>query len=627
MVNTSRAIGVVLVLTVMVVLTLLPSMPTGFFVGDFRVLVGVNESDITNNTEPPSPSGGPSGGGGGGSGGGGTMATPSFEVTPGIIVENLRQGMGRTIPITVKNLYSDQLIVRTSLNNLSDVAVLHQDEIEIAPNASYVFFMDIFATLDTKAGTYIGKLVIDDLSGVDKVIGVVIGVRERSSLFDIVVSVPPAYESVTPGATLLVQVDLENIGLRGDPVDVPLTVTVIDPDGNEIIESIKKTVAVSTSYSTVQELSIPSYAPEGLYIVKASIVYGNNVTVEAYDIFEVDGSFLLHNQSMIVATVILGVVLVSIIGAGAWFFRLQNMQIARIEKIERKNSVSDRVLARELRHYPEIMRHSKAVARGVHPTRAFVLVMFAALAILVAARLNDTPLTGNVIALLSPDVTLDLPWNLIILSIVAFAPGLLIFIYALRNRSIFSTHLAIFFFFMSAQSIARFFALAYPDPSLFFVHRIFLAGSSVFVLLALASIGVRAISRLKMPVVFAVATVIFAFIDAYLLGGLLGDYDHPFLMMLTSQLVAALGLAFAAYGFARYGGRLSSLGRWILVVAFAIGAILTETRSLLAYFGFASKVPLIVAAIAIAIAVGWIACALASKKDDTSSESLKTSAK
>jgi hypothetical protein len=604
----------------MVALTLLPSIPTGFFVGDFRVLVGVNESDVTNNTEsPPGPSASSGGGGGGGGGGGTVIAAPSFEVTPEIIVETLRQGMGRSLPITVTNLRSNPLTVRISLSNLSDVAVLHQEEIEIAPNASYAFFMDIFATLDTRPGTYMGKLIIDDPSGADKVIGVVINVRERTSLFDIVVSVPAAYESVAPGATLLVQVNLENIGLRGDPIDVPLTLTVIDPDGNEIIESIKKTIAVSTSYNTVEEMSIPKDAPEGLYIVKGAITYGNNVSVEAYDIFEVDGSFFAHNQSMILATAILGTVLVSIVGAGAWFFRLQHMQIQRIEKLERKTSVSDRVLASELRQYPKIMRHNQAIARGIHPARAFVLVMFAALMILVLARLYGAPFTGQAITELSPDVTLDLPWNLIILSVVAFAPGLLIFIYAIRNRSIFSTHLAIFFFFMSAQSIARFFALAYPDPSLYFVHRIFLAGSSVFVLLALDSIGLKAISRLKIPIVFAVATVIFAFIDAYLLGGILGDYEHPFLTMLTSQLVASLGLVLAAYGFARYGGRLSPWGRWTLVGGFILGAIIAETRSLLTYYGFASKVPLLVAVIAVAIAIGWVACAFASEKDNASS--------
>lgn len=609
--------GIVLVLTVMVALTLLPSVSTGFFVGDFRVLVGINESDLINNTEnPPSPSAGSSGGGGGG-GGGANMSLPSFDVTPGIIVENMRQGMGRTIPITVTNLKNSAVTMRLSLSNLSEVAVLHQEEIEIGANASYAFFMDIFATLDTRPGTYIGKLILDDASGTDKMISVIINVRERSSLFDIIVSVPPAYESVTPGATLLVQIDLENIGLRGDPVDVPLTVTVLDPDGHDVIESIRKTVAVSTSYSTVQELSIPKDAPEGLYIVKGAITYGDNVTVEAYDIFEVDGSFFAHNQSMIFATVILGTVLVSIIGAGAWFFRLQHMQIQRIERLERRTSISDRALASELRQYPRIMRNQ--MHRGPHPARAFVLVMFVALAVLIAARLYDAPFTGKAIAALSPDVTLDLPWNLIILSIVAFAPGLLIFVYALRNRSIFSTHLAIFFFFMSAQSIARFFALAYPDPSLFFVHRLFLAGSSIFVLLALDSIGVQAISKLKIPLFFTVATVVFAFVDAYLLGGLVGEYQHPFLMMVTSQLVAAMGLLFAAYGFARHGGRLSPWGRWTLVVAFALGAIIVETRSVLAYFGLASKVPLLVAGIAIAVALGWIACAFASEGNNASS--------
>jgi hypothetical protein len=54
-------------------------------------------------------------------------------------------------------------------------------------------------------------------------------------------------------------------------------------------------------------------------------------------------------------------------------------------------------------------------------------------------------------------------------------------------------------------------------------------------------------------------------------------------------------------------------------VAFALGAIIVETRSVLAYFGLASKVPLLVAGIAIAVALGWIACAFASEGDNASS--------
>ena len=95
----------------------------------------------------------------------------------------------------------------------------------------------------------------------------------QNSLFDIFVTIPQNYEKVEPGAEILVNVKLINLG-SGGRCDVLMAYEIKDSD-DKVILNKKETVAVETQANFVKTFDIPADALHGSYKVYAKLVYAD----------------------------------------------------------------------------------------------------------------------------------------------------------------------------------------------------------------------------------------------------------------------------------------------------------------------------------------------------------------
>jgi len=104
---------------------------------------------------------------------------------------------------------------------------------------------------------------------------------EKNSLFDIFITIPQSYEKVEPGAELLTNVKLINLG-SGGRVDVMMNYEIKDTSEKTLLTK-KETVAVETQANFVRTFDIPADAELGKYKVYVKLIYadGNEAIAEA----------------------------------------------------------------------------------------------------------------------------------------------------------------------------------------------------------------------------------------------------------------------------------------------------------------------------------------------------------
>ncbi|MBI4739172.1 hypothetical protein HY772_06470 [Candidatus Woesearchaeota archaeon] len=216
------------------------------------------------------------GGGGGGGGGSAAEIKEDFTVAPKIITTTLLQEQGKSLDLQIKNTGNKEIDIRIEMQNLSEFAIISESDFVLDVDETKVIRLDLFALGEQKPGIYIGKIVIKGIS-TPEIINVVIDVKD----------VFPEYKKAVAEGKLVVLVQLENISLRRKLVDVELFLFIMDFDKKILYESSKETLAAGTQLSAIREFNIPSYTPVGKYLVIAEMRYDDNITVNAYDTFDV----------------------------------------------------------------------------------------------------------------------------------------------------------------------------------------------------------------------------------------------------------------------------------------------------------------------------------------------------
>jgi hypothetical protein len=107
----------------------------------------------------------------------------------------------------------------------------------------------------------------------------------KNSLFDIIVELPDSYKTVQPGAEILTNIKLINLGSAGR-VDVYLDYWITS-QSNVTVLTKKETVAVETQANFVRAFDLPQEIDKGIYNIHARITYSDGKTAAASHSFEV----------------------------------------------------------------------------------------------------------------------------------------------------------------------------------------------------------------------------------------------------------------------------------------------------------------------------------------------------
>lgn len=245
-------------------------------------------------------------GGGGGGGGGGVAPRAYFEVEPEFISTTLFEQEGKTFSIVVNNTGGTSASITTEIENMSNMAILSEDEFTLEQGESRELSLYLYALSSVEPGVYFGKVKFK-AGSVERIVSVVVEVKEREPLFDLKVRVPLEYKSVYPDNNFKALVDLLNVGLYGTPVDVELTLMVTDLNRIILYETQREFLAVETNLTVERGLYVPFGVEAGPHVVLAELKY-NNITISSYDTFNVIEKKYLRVSYFIIILVVLALI-------------------------------------------------------------------------------------------------------------------------------------------------------------------------------------------------------------------------------------------------------------------------------------------------------------------------------
>jgi len=232
---------------------------------------------------PPS---GPSGGGGGiylaPVAGGADLALDND-----LIEVRLLQGETaiRSLMLTSRDNRTFNMTLR--VEGLDGLVNLAESRFRLDAVAMKEINLEFYASMNQKPGVYAGRIVIDSGFG-EKIVNVIIEIKARSPLLDVIVKLMPGFKRVCPGITANSVVTLRNIGLQKE-FELTLVLSVRDLNKNLIFEVSRETIKMNESIVNIsREFVVPKYFADGKYMLLAQADY-DNFQAESYEIFEVVG--------------------------------------------------------------------------------------------------------------------------------------------------------------------------------------------------------------------------------------------------------------------------------------------------------------------------------------------------
>ncbi|MFH1710818.1 MAG: hypothetical protein ABH840_00735 [Nanoarchaeota archaeon] len=220
---------------------------------------------------------------GGGGGGGGTVKVRNFTIDKDLVKVILKQGESKREVLIIKN--GD---VRSKINlsidseALKKYMIISEESFILSAGESKTVNVDFFVGEDELPETYLGRIIVSS-EYLTKVVNVILEIKEKRALFDIVTNVQNAF--TYPGGSVNANIRLTNLG-DFENVDVRLYYAIKD-FSNRVIMFREETLAVKKELIITRGLDLPEDLPLGKYVFYSSIVYGKNATATSSDVFDV----------------------------------------------------------------------------------------------------------------------------------------------------------------------------------------------------------------------------------------------------------------------------------------------------------------------------------------------------
>jgi len=190
-------------------------------------------------------------------GGGGEVPVQeikNFTIDKDIINAVIKQGGTYKTKFSVKNTGTVGLSFNIDASALQDILLLSDTQFTLAPNDVKDIDATIFASEEKKPDVYTGNIRIN-ADGISKSLPLIVEVRAKKALFDIVVKVLPQHKYVLKDEAVEANITLTNVGdLK--PVDAHLNYAIRDIEGKDLMLG-SETLAVYNKVSMTKELELP----------------------------------------------------------------------------------------------------------------------------------------------------------------------------------------------------------------------------------------------------------------------------------------------------------------------------------------------------------------------------------
>ena len=243
--------------------------------------------------------------GGGAAAPGGAGGALWFKLEPDTIDVMIRQGQTITQKVKITNYLPLDLNITIDYSNLSRFIIIKDSNFTIPANGSKVIEVEIFAAEDEIPEVYQGIVSVAG-NGREQTLKVIIEVKEKRALFDIITKVKT--KGVKPGGRVTAEINITNIGNLG-PLNATLYNAVKDFSDNVIVYS-EENIIVNDSLVVERSLKLPkNITPEKDYLFYSKITYEESYATSA-DSFKVTkkGVIVVFLVSMIILIIILGII-------------------------------------------------------------------------------------------------------------------------------------------------------------------------------------------------------------------------------------------------------------------------------------------------------------------------------
>ncbi len=224
---------------------------------------------------------------GAGAGGAPTPSVTDFIVDTDLIKVSVKQGDTIRESIDVMNIGDVALDIDIELKDIRKFIAISENSFSLEPGKVKTVNLDIFARENEIPDAYIGRIIIQG-DGITKIINVIIEVKERKPMFDILTKV--SEKKLKPGDKVQADIRIVNMGDL-EHIDVLLYYSIKNLEG-KIITYREESLAIDKELSVVKTLEIPDDIQEGKYLFYSKVSY-DDVIAASVDIFEVEKVELL----------------------------------------------------------------------------------------------------------------------------------------------------------------------------------------------------------------------------------------------------------------------------------------------------------------------------------------------
>jgi len=233
----------------------------------FNVIVGTPLS-----AAPPIPRGGESG-----------RATPKIVINKDLIKVKIKQGENyrEIIEINNTNNYNRNITLIPD-ENIKKFMIINEENFILAPEESKLIFIDIFAKDEEIRDIYTGRITARGERGETKIINVIIEIKERKPLFDMIVNL--ISKEVAPGRDVRAKIKISNLGDLNH-MDISIYSAIKDFNGN-VFSFKEESIAIDKELEIIRSLRVPKDIPFGMYMFYSRVDY-KNISASSTDTFEV----------------------------------------------------------------------------------------------------------------------------------------------------------------------------------------------------------------------------------------------------------------------------------------------------------------------------------------------------
>ncbi len=244
----------------------------------------VTQFSVYSGGETPSPGSEGSGGGiGGSSSSRKETERSSFSVNRDIIKSLIKQGEHSREDISVTNLGENNIRLRVELTSLEDYVIVKEDAISLGPHENKEIKLDIFAGENEPPDIHTGRLIIKSGDGVSEFINIIVEVKEKKPLFDIITDIQE--RSLTSDGKLKTNITVINMGDL-EHIDVVVYYAIKNFD-NEVLWFKEESLAIEKELKIEREFELPEDLLEDKYILYSRVSYGN-ITAMSSDVFTIE---------------------------------------------------------------------------------------------------------------------------------------------------------------------------------------------------------------------------------------------------------------------------------------------------------------------------------------------------